>query len=125
MSAIFRRAASTATRSRLFSSSAVARKDLVQDLYLKELKTYKPAAVAQDAHVGQVKQYSAPAAPKPPTLPSDISGELSAYTSSEPALADEPTPTNTVATGEGNANGADAYLSFLEQDLPKREEHHH
>ncbi|KAG7087700.1 hypothetical protein E1B28_013647 [Marasmius oreades] len=131
MSAVFRRAASNASRTRLFSSSATARKDLVQDLYLKEIKAYKPAPVPQNAHVGLVKQYSPPPAPKAPTLPSDISVELSEYSSSEPAGI-APTTTSSASAhafgGEdnaGNVSGADAYLGFLEQDLPKREEHHH
>ncbi|KAK1216750.1 hypothetical protein PQX77_020637 [Marasmius sp. AFHP31] len=150
-SAMFRRAASSASRSRFFSSSAAARKgnsdfflplgcslgrgplipstpaDLVQDLYLREIKAYKPAPVAKDAHVGLVKQYSAPAAPKAPSLSADLSSDLSAYKTSEPSLADAPAPSNaaSVADGEGNVSGADAYLGFLEQDLPKREEHHH
>ncbi|KAL0061580.1 hypothetical protein AAF712_011607 [Marasmius tenuissimus] len=125
-SAMFRRAASSASRSRFFSSSAAARKDLVQDLYLREIKAYKPAPVAKDAHVGLVKQYSAPAAPKAPSLSADLSSDLSTYKTSEPALADAPAPSNAAAAdGEGNVSGADAYLSFLEQDLPKREEHHH
>ena len=127
---------------RLIPSTPV---DLVQDLYLREIKSYKPAPVvrryfsisglftdkntqilkAQDAHVGLVKQYSAPAAPKAPSLSADLSAELSAYKTSEPSLADAPAPANAAATGEGNVSGADAYLSFLEQDLPKREDHHH
>ncbi|KAL0574449.1 hypothetical protein V5O48_007513 [Marasmius crinis-equi] len=125
MSAIFRRATSNASRSRFFSSSAAARKDLVQDLYLREIKAYKPAPVAQDAHVGLVKQYSAPGAPKAPSLAADLSAELSAYRSSEPSLAEAPASVSSAAAGEGNISGADAYLDFLEQDLPKREEHHH
>ncbi|ESK96700.1 hypothetical protein Moror_6717 [Moniliophthora roreri MCA 2997] len=123
MSTIFRRAAQNVSRTRLFSSSAVSRKDLVQDLYLRELRTYKPAAVAKDAHVGSVKQYSAPAAPKAPSLPSDLAGELAAFDASEPTLASAPTPVAT--SSEDNVSGADAYLDFLEQDLPKPDPHHH
>jgi F-type H+-transporting ATPase subunit h len=77
---------------------------------------------AKDAHVGVVKSYSLPPVPKPPTLPSDLASELSAYDATEPALAvvTDVTP----SSSEEVVGGADAYLSFLEQDLPK-EEHHH
>ncbi|KAK7045489.1 hypothetical protein VNI00_007742 [Paramarasmius palmivorus] len=123
MSTIFRRAAQNVSRTRLFSSSVVSRKDLVQDLYLRELKAYKPAPVPKDAHVGSVKQYSAPAAPKAPSLPSDLAAELSAFDASEPTLATAPKPVS--SSSADTVSGADAYLDFLEQDLPKREEHHH
>ncbi|KAK7443549.1 hypothetical protein VKT23_015722 [Stygiomarasmius scandens] len=121
---MFRRAAQNATRARFFSASAVSRKDLVQDLYLKELKTYKPAPAAKDAHVGVVKNFSSPSAPKPPTLPSDIAAELSAYEASEPALATADATQATTTSAEG-VSGADAFLEFMEQDLPKRDAHHH
>ncbi|KAJ3887995.1 ATP synthase complex subunit H-domain-containing protein [Lentinula edodes] len=127
MSNILRRAANAAqngTRSRFFSSSVVARKDLVQDLYLKEIKGYKAPPVAKDAHVGVVKSYSVPLAPKAPSLPSDIASELAAYDTSEPVSASQPAAPQTSGSEE-TVSGADAYLSFLEQDLPKPEAHHH
>ncbi|KAF9078310.1 ATP synthase complex subunit H-domain-containing protein [Rhodocollybia butyracea] len=126
MSAILRRSSSVvqnASLSRLFSSSVAVRKDLVQDLYLKEIKGYKAPPVAQDAHVGVVKTYSTPQAPKVPSIPSDIASELAAYDSSEPSSAAEPVAKS--SSTEETVSGADAYLSFLEQDLPKPEAHHH
>jgi F-type H+-transporting ATPase subunit h len=81
--------------------------DLIQDLYLKELKTYKAPLVvsravcihlssprslgwwgkqAKDAHVGVVKAFSAPALPSPPALP-DLATELVAYDATEPTRA--------------------------------------
>ena len=75
---------------------------------------------AKDAHVGVVKAYSAPAAPKPPTLPTDIASELSAYDVAEPTRAAvESIP---VAAGQTGA-GAEAYLAFFEAD--EKEEVHH
>ncbi|KAF5391948.1 hypothetical protein D9757_003235 [Collybiopsis confluens] len=126
MSAILRRSASAAqnaSRSRLFTSSVVARKDLVQDLYLKEIKAYKAPQQAKDAHVGVVKSYSLPPAPKAPGLPSDVASELAAYDASEPTIASTQAPKSTM--NEENVSGADAFLNFLEQDLPKPEAHHH
>ncbi|KAF8918370.1 ATP synthase complex subunit H-domain-containing protein [Mucidula mucida] len=123
MSTILRQAARTAVRSRPFSSTAAARKDLVQDLYLKELKAYKPTPATQDAHVGLVKTFSAPIAPQAPALPSDLASELSAYDASEPTLAEVQAATTLSETEV--AGGANAYLDFLEADLPKPEAHHH
>lgn len=57
--------------------------DIVTDLYLKGLKEFKPTpAKASDAE-GQVKNWSAPAAPKAPEAASDVASELSAYESAE------------------------------------------
>lgn len=77
---------------------------------------------AKDAHVGVVKSYSIPPAPQAPALPADLASELSAYDASEPTGSGAPqaaaTSTETVTTG------ADAFLSFLEADLPKEDSHH-
>lgn len=75
---------------------------------------------AKDAHVGVVKAYSLPPSPVAPALPSDLASELSAYDAAEPTKAE-------VAVASGSAEdaaGADAYLTFLEADLPKPEAHH-
>lgn len=65
-----------------------------------------------------------PPAPKAPSLPSDIASELAAYDTSEPVSASQPAAPQTSGSEE-TVSGADAYLSFLEQDLPKPEAHHH
>ncbi|RDB17560.1 hypothetical protein Hypma_001001 [Hypsizygus marmoreus] len=108
------------SRVRAFSSTTVARKDLIQDLYLREIKAYKPAPAAKDAHVGVVKSYTLPPTPKAPAIPTDLAAELSAYDAAEPTKAEAVA----AGTAEEGASGADAYLSFLEQDLPKPEAHH-
>ncbi|OCB87997.1 hypothetical protein A7U60_g4955 [Sanghuangporus baumii] len=99
---------------RHFASSSAARKDIVQELYLQELRTYKPPlavrsssirslhssllipypshpkyfrAQPKDAHVGVVKPLSIPPAPQPPSPPSDLASELAAYDAQEPTLA--------------------------------------
>lgn len=38
--------------------------DLVQELYLKELRAYKPVPEPKDGHVGHVKEISMPKAPE-------------------------------------------------------------
>lgn len=73
--------------------------------------------------MGVVKAYSPPSAPKPPVLPSDLASELSAYDAAEPSKVEATKVAAT--TGEDIATGADAYLGFLEQDVPKAEEAHH
>ncbi|KAI0052453.1 hypothetical protein FA95DRAFT_1483415, partial [Auriscalpium vulgare] len=94
--------------------------DLVSDLYIKELKSYKAPPAAKDAHVGTVKAFSAPATPSVPALPSDLASELSAYEAAEPTKA----TAEVKATGHAAAGaGADAYLAFLEAD--EVEEVHH
>ncbi|KAF8970559.1 ATP synthase complex subunit H-domain-containing protein [Flammula alnicola] len=122
----FRQAARQASSKRAFASSAVSRKDLVQDLYLREIKAYKPAPAAKDAHVGVVKKFSLPPAPKTPALPSDLASELAAYDAAEPAAAAAAPIAQASSTPSADepAGGADGFLAFLEQDLPKPVHHH-
>ncbi|KAK7029859.1 ATP synthase complex subunit H-domain-containing protein [Favolaschia claudopus] len=126
MSTILRRAAG-ATRSvscaRALSSSAVARKDFVQDLYLREIKAYKPAPAAKDAHVGVVKSYSMPPTPKAPALPTDLASELSAYDASEPVQAADATAAPSAGQhATVSDGGAEAFLEACEATV--HEEHH-
>ncbi|KAI0371012.1 hypothetical protein BV20DRAFT_966124 [Pilatotrama ljubarskyi] len=124
-SAILRQASSvarTATRSCAFSTSAAARKDLVQEIYLQQLRSYKPPAPPKDAHVGVVKPYSIPPAPQAPALPADLASELSAYDAAEPTLATSAKPAESEESS--GPTGAEAFLSFLEADEPKAEAHH-
>ena len=60
-----------------------------------------------------MKEIKIPLSPVAPSLPSDLSAELSAYENSQPALADQP---SLAATSSADApSGADAFLAFLEQ----------
>ncbi|VDC03143.1 unnamed protein product [Peniophora sp. CBMAI 1063] len=119
---ILRQAARSIPRSqRTFATSAVARRDLVQDLYIKELKGYKAPPAAKDAHVGAVKQFSTPSQPTPPALPTDLASELSAYDAADPVKA--AAATKATGTAEPVGAGAEAFLEQLEAD--EVEEHHH
>ncbi|KAH7922512.1 hypothetical protein BV22DRAFT_1017142, partial [Leucogyrophana mollusca] len=110
---------------RTFSTSSVARKDLVQELYVKELKAYKAPPPAKDAHVGAVKAYSLPPAPKAPALPADLASELSAYDAAEPTKAEVDAGAKTSGlSGEDAGKGADAFLGFLEADVKVADAHH-
>ncbi|KAF8519387.1 ATP synthase complex subunit H-domain-containing protein [Hysterangium stoloniferum] len=114
-------ARSTTSQSlRVLSTSSVIRKDLVKELYLRELKAYKPRPAEKDAHVGAVKDFSVPPAPQPPALPTDLASELASYDAAEPGAPAAPKPST---TGEPTG-GAQEYLAFLEQDFPKEEAHH-
>jgi F-type H+-transporting ATPase subunit h len=80
-----------------------------------------------DAHLSSVKSYAAPAAPQAPTLPSDLTAELSKFDATEPVLASASTTadvTTSATAEEGVAGGAKEYLEFLEKDLPKADAHH-
>ncbi|KAJ7145776.1 ATP synthase complex subunit H-domain-containing protein [Mycena epipterygia] len=127
MSTILRRAAGatrTISCARTFSSSAATRKDIVQDLYLKEIKAYKAPPAAKDAHVGVVKAYNLPPTPKAPALPTDLATELSAYDSSEPVAATvEKAAPKTDHHAELADGGAEAFLELCEADVPP-EGHH-
>lgn len=56
--------------------------DLVQDLYLKELKAYKPTPTKASDAEGQVQTFSAPKAPQPPEE-GDIARDLKVYEEQE------------------------------------------
>ncbi|KDQ52446.1 hypothetical protein JAAARDRAFT_210598 [Jaapia argillacea MUCL 33604] len=127
MSSVLRQAASAAkfslrSQTRCLSTSPVTRKNLVQDLYVKELKAYKAPPAAKDAHVGNVKPFAAPSAPTAPSLPADLASELSSYDATEPVT--EQKAAAALASTEDVGAGAEAYLAFLEADLPKAEVHH-
>ncbi|KZO97647.1 hypothetical protein CALVIDRAFT_536225 [Calocera viscosa TUFC12733] len=107
---------------RCFAVSAATRKDLVQDLYLAQLKAYKPKPQAQDAHVGIVKEYKAPAVPSASALPSDLAAELAKYDSSTPDLADAAPAAKGDSPHAGITTGQ--FLEMLEED-PHEEVHHH
>ncbi|KAN0118234.1 ATP synthase complex subunit h domain containing protein [Russula decolorans] len=111
---------SARSRSRAYATTSTGRRDLIQDFYLKELKSYKAPPVAKDAHVGVVKAFSSPALPSAPALP-DLASELAAYDATEPTRA----TAADVPTGHGEpAAGAEAYLEFLEADEVPEEAHH-
>ncbi|KAI2616472.1 putative iron reductase domain protein [Hypoxylon sp. NC1633] len=54
--------------------------DFVQELYLKELKAYKPTPIKDSDSVGQVQTFSAPKAPKSPEE-ADLASSLKEYES--------------------------------------------
>ncbi|KAL1607058.1 ATP synthase F0 subcomplex subunit H atp14 [Nothophoma quercina] len=80
----------TIARRTFITPTAVRSADLVQDLYLRELKNYKvPQVKANDAE-GHVQKFSIPAAPKSPEE-ADIANELKAYETQQPDVGSEAT----------------------------------
>ncbi|KAI1328309.1 ATP synthase H chain [Xylariaceae sp. FL0255] len=66
---------------RTFIAPTVSRRaDFVQELYLKELKAYKPTPIKESDSVGQVQTFSAPKAPKSPEE-ADLANSLKEYES--------------------------------------------
>lgn len=64
---------------RAMSVTSIRRADIIQDLYVKEVKAFKaPTLTAADA-AGSVKPWAAPTAPSAPALEADVAAELSEY----------------------------------------------
>ena len=92
--------------------------DLVQELYLSQLKSYKAPPKAADAHVGHVKTFKQPETPAAPSVPTDLATELSSYEAAQPTFNQ---PTSTPAESANAGENAEEFLAFLEADLPKPE----
>jgi F-type H+-transporting ATPase subunit h len=56
---------------------------LIQELYLKELKAYKPPAIKANDSEGQVHKFAVPATPKSPEE-TDLQSGLAEYESQTP-----------------------------------------
>ncbi|TVY36927.1 ATP synthase subunit, mitochondrial [Lachnellula subtilissima] len=97
---------------RTFITPTAARRDLIQDLYVRELKAYKvPAVKATDAE-GNVQKFAAPAAPKSPEE-ADIANELKSYEASAVEIEGQ---------AEGGAAASQEFDWFEEE--PEEEAHH-
>ncbi|CAG8504472.1 2734_t:CDS:2 [Diversispora eburnea] len=65
--------------SRAFSVQSSSAKDIVRELYVKEIKGYKPSPEKPGAELGMVKELRLPTPFQPPNLDEDISAELAEY----------------------------------------------
>ncbi|KAJ2784932.1 hypothetical protein H4R18_000857, partial [Coemansia javaensis] len=63
---------------RSFSATAATGKDLLQELYLKEIRGYKPDAKAAKADVS-VKEFAAPKTPDVPKNDVDLAADMKTY----------------------------------------------
>ncbi|KAF9144646.1 hypothetical protein BG015_012129 [Linnemannia schmuckeri] len=92
------------------SPSAPLMQDILKDLYIKELKGYKPAPDAKGADASsQVKEFKTPAAPAAPVV--DAAADLSAWEAANVEIAD--------------AVSEDAVEEEEEEEEEEVEEHHH
>ncbi|KAI0204756.1 ATP synthase H chain [Astrocystis sublimbata] len=101
LSAVTRVARVNATRA--FIAPTVSRRaDFVQELYLKELKAYKPSPIKDNDSVGQVQTFSPPKTPKSPeeadlatslkeyeTMAVEVEGNEGATATSTPAAVED------------------------------------
>ncbi|CDZ96924.1 ATPase, F0 complex, subunit H [Phaffia rhodozyma] len=95
MFAVRRVAASAPAFARRSISSSVVRKDLIQDLYIKELKAYKTPEVDKAAQLQAVKSFTPPAAPSAPaSLTTDLAADLETYDATTVDLAAKPKSTD-------------------------------
>ncbi|KAJ2824392.1 hypothetical protein IWW50_003349 [Coemansia erecta] len=63
---------------RSFSVSSATKKDILQDLYLKEIRNYKPDAKAAKADV-TTKEFTAPKVPEAPKNDVNLDADIKAY----------------------------------------------
>jgi F-type H+-transporting ATPase subunit h len=82
--------------------------DLIQDLYLRELKAYKPPP-QKGPEEGAVAKFSPPAAPKSPEE-ADLASEMSEYENSTVEIEGSST-----GAGETQEASADDYFEDLKQ----------
>ncbi|KAF1352264.1 ATP synthase H chain [Delphinella strobiligena] len=101
-------------RRTFITPTAVRQADLVQDLYLKELKAYKTPAVKPADAEGHVHIFSNP---KPPQSPeeADIASELAAYESQVPEVEGQSAEGGEAAPAE----------SWFDESVFEDEEAHH
>lgn len=72
-----------------------------------------------------MKKFTLPPSPATPKLPADLAAELAAYDAAEPTAADAAPAAQASATAADEpTGGAEGFLVFLEQDLPKPVHHH-
>ncbi|GMM35427.1 hypothetical protein DASC09_027520 [Saccharomycopsis crataegensis] len=64
-------------------SSAPARRNLISDLYVSELKSFKPAVVSAADAAAATKAWKLPVSPKSPEVEGDITTDISAYEAAE------------------------------------------
>ncbi|ODV94620.1 hypothetical protein PACTADRAFT_3505 [Pachysolen tannophilus NRRL Y-2460] len=99
------------TSVRAFSVAPV-RYNLISDLYVRELKSFKPAPLSEAEAASSTKPWAVPAAAKVPEVEGSAE-ELAAYDSAE-------VTTESVKEGEVSSAAEEDWFVF-----PEEEEHHH
>ncbi|KNZ59504.1 hypothetical protein VP01_1717g3 [Puccinia sorghi] len=103
---------------RTFVSSSSIKKDFVQELYLRELKSYKPSPQSLQSLQTQVRDFTMPAAPAAPAVPTaqDIAQEMQSWDSA--SLVNNQSSSSQVTEVDVTGQSADEFLAFLERDHP-------
>lgn len=99
---------------RRFTTARIARNS-IQDLYVKELKAFKPISLTSKDAEGAVKPWTAPIAPAVPGLEADAATQLGEY-------AAEPVEVASAADAAAGANEASSEWFVFEE---AEEEAHH
>ncbi|ORZ05158.1 ATP synthase complex subunit H-domain-containing protein [Lobosporangium transversale] len=95
---------------RSFTSPSAPSQDILKDLYIKELKGYKPAPETKGADASsQVKEFKTPATPAAPAV--DASADLAAWETANAEIAD--------------AVSEEAVEEAEEEEVEEEEEEHH
>ncbi|KAA8646179.1 hypothetical protein EYZ11_004788 [Aspergillus tanneri] len=95
---------------RTFLTSAVRQADPVQDLYLRELRAYKPTPIKPSDAESHVQKFAAPAAPKSPEE-ANLANELKAYENQEVEVEGQ------AASGEA-APAEESWFEEEEEEAP-------
>jgi len=74
----------TTARRTFITPTAIRQADTIQEIYLRELKAYKPTPIKPTDAEGQVKQWKVPAPPSPPAEGTQgLANELATYEAQE------------------------------------------
>ena len=90
---------------------------LIQDLYLKELKAYKPSTLKPLDSAGQVQKFTPPKPPQPPSE-GDIANELKEYETQQVEVEGQ------AAAGE-TSEASEVQVDWFEDDLDEKPHNNH
>ncbi|ODQ79395.1 hypothetical protein BABINDRAFT_161799 [Babjeviella inositovora NRRL Y-12698] len=114
-SQVFRQSTRVLVQTRAFSAT-VSRANLVSELYVKELKAFKPTPLTASHSEGAVKPWSTPVAPKAPAV--EGANDVAEYETA----AVEVGSAEVKAASAGAAETLEEF--FVLEDLPEEEPHH-
>ncbi|KAK5467099.1 ATP synthase F0 subcomplex subunit H atp14 [Exophiala xenobiotica] len=94
---------------RSFAIASVARMpDLIQDMYLRELKAYKPPPLKGSDAEGHVQKFTPPSAPKSPEE-TNLASEMQDYENQTVEIEGQ------AAAGEGEEGGEEDFFEDIEK----------
>ena len=90
--------------------------DIIQDMYLKELRAYKPPAVKASDAEGHVQKFAPPAAPKSPEE-TNLASEMTDY-------ENQTVEVEGAVPGETQTSSEEDYFEDLKQFDEEEKPHH-